>query len=390
MNPSSGTAPSIVTVSINISGLSAGTYTGTVTVIAAGASGSPKTVSVTLNVNPQTPVLLVDPTSLSFSATEGGSNPSGKTFEVTNGGGGTLNWSASDNAGWLSVNPSSGTAPSTVTVSINISGLSAGTYTGTVTVIAAGASGSPKTVSVALEVKISSDVVVSIPDTIGQSGTDVDIPIRVTDVTGKGIYSFGIKLTYDSGVLDATGATSTGGITSSWGLPTANYSNSGEVVIGMAGSSPLTGSGVLVFVHFHVKGSAGSSTTIRFAEATFNEGSPIAGTEDGDFTVTDVQDVPNDLIKQSDYHLSQNYPNPFNSSTIFHYLLPKRSEVCLDVYDINGKKVISLVSCIQTEGKYEIQWFGLNDRGEAVSSGVYFYRLKAGKFLQINKLILIR
>ena len=133
-------------------GLAPGTYTGTVTISAAGASGSPKTVAVTLTVNPATPVLSVAPTSLAFSATQGGANPAAQTVSVTNTGGGTLNFTASDNQSWLAVTPASGTAPANPSVSTNIAGLAPGNYTGTVTISAAGASGSPKTVGVTLTV----------------------------------------------------------------------------------------------------------------------------------------------------------------------------------------------------------------------------------------------
>ncbi|HEU0025243.1 MAG TPA: LamG-like jellyroll fold domain-containing protein, partial [Thermoleophilaceae bacterium] len=165
------TAPGTISVSTNTSGLAAGTYTGIVTVTAAGASGSPKTVAVTLTVNPPTPVLAVSPASLSFTATAGGANPAAQTVNVTNTGGGTLNWTASDNQTWLSVSPVSGTAPGTVSVSTNVSGLAAGTYTGTVTVTAAGASGSPKTVAVTLAVNPASPVLAVAPSSLAFSGT---------------------------------------------------------------------------------------------------------------------------------------------------------------------------------------------------------------------------
>ena len=102
---------------------------------------------------PTTPVLQVSPASLSFNATQGGSNPAAKSFTISNSGGGTLNWTASDNVSWLNLSRTSGTAPSTVNASININGLSAGTYTGQITVSSSGAEGSPKTVAVTLVVE---------------------------------------------------------------------------------------------------------------------------------------------------------------------------------------------------------------------------------------------
>src|SRR5262249_5404866 len=75
------------------------------------------------------PTIGVSPASLSFTATAGGSNPANQTINITNTGGGTLNFTASDDAPWLTVSPASGTAPSTLTASVNVSGLAAGTDT---------------------------------------------------------------------------------------------------------------------------------------------------------------------------------------------------------------------------------------------------------------------
>jgi len=98
------------------------------------------------------PTIGVSPTSLNFTATAGGSNPANQTINITNTGGGTLNFTASDDAPWLTVSPASGTAPSTLTASVNISGLAAGTYNGTITISAAGATNTPVNVPVTLTV----------------------------------------------------------------------------------------------------------------------------------------------------------------------------------------------------------------------------------------------
>jgi fibronectin type 3 domain-containing protein len=98
------------------------------------------------------PVLVVSPSSLSFAGSVGGANPPSQSLGISNGGTGTLSWSASDNASWLSVSPASGTGAATASVSADITGLAAGTYSATITVSAAGAQGSPQTVAVGLTV----------------------------------------------------------------------------------------------------------------------------------------------------------------------------------------------------------------------------------------------
>jgi len=148
----SGTAPSTLSVLVSPTGLGAGTYTGSVQISAAGASNSPVSVTVTLTVAPAPPVLAVSPQALAFNYTVGGTIPAAKSIQVTNSGGGTLNWSATTSASWLSVASASGTAPSTLSVLVSPTGLGAGTYTSSVQISATGVSNSPVSVAVTLTV----------------------------------------------------------------------------------------------------------------------------------------------------------------------------------------------------------------------------------------------
>ena len=155
VSPTSGSAPQALQAAANIDGLTQGNYTGHITVTSAGAQGSPKMVTVSLTVSvppPPQPVLAVSPTTISFSATEGGSNPSAATSNISNTGSGTLSFTVASDSTWLTGSPASGTAPQTLQVTVNISGLSSGTYTGHITVSAAGAQNSPSTITVTLVV----------------------------------------------------------------------------------------------------------------------------------------------------------------------------------------------------------------------------------------------
>ena len=99
--------------------------------------------------------LSVSPLSLTFTATAGGSNPPNQTITVSNSGTGILSYTASSDAAWLSATPASGTAPQDLIVSVNTSGLSAGTLTAHITISAAGALQSPQTVTVTLNLSSS-------------------------------------------------------------------------------------------------------------------------------------------------------------------------------------------------------------------------------------------
>ena len=88
--------------------------------------------------------------------------------------------------------------------------------------------------------------------------------------------------------------------------------------------------------------------------------------------------------------LYSNFPNPFNPSTTIAFSLPERERIRLEVFDINGKKIRTLVHGIVEEGYREIIWNGRDDSGSEVVSGLYFYRLKAGKKMISRKAVLLR
>jgi len=88
--------------------------------------------------------------------------------------------------------------------------------------------------------------------------------------------------------------------------------------------------------------------------------------------------------------INQNYPNPFNPVTQIRFNLPKTSKVEITVYNILGQKVNTLVNDEFEAGTHTIYWDGKNDKGEEVASGIYFYRLKAGEFLDSKKMLILR
>ena len=146
LSPASGTGNGAVTLTATTGTLTAGSHSGTVTLSATGATSV--TVPVTFTVAAALTINL-SPSSLSYAATQGAANPINQNISLTSSGG-TLNWTVSDDASWLTLNPASGIGSSTLTTSVNTAGLAAGTYNGTLTVGAPGASS--KTVGVTLTV----------------------------------------------------------------------------------------------------------------------------------------------------------------------------------------------------------------------------------------------
>ncbi len=84
------------------------------------------------------------------------------------------------------------------------------------------------------------------------------------------------------------------------------------------------------------------------------------------------------------------FPNPFNMSTIIAFDLAMPSEIELEVYNVLGRKVKTLRSGTQDAGSYEVTWNGDGQAGEAVSSGVYFIRFKAGEYSATKKIALVK
>ena len=90
------------------------------------------------------------------------------------------------------------------------------------------------------------------------------------------------------------------------------------------------------------------------------------------------------------YSLSQNYPNPFNPTTKIQFGLPVTENVQLRIYDVLGREVRSLLNERYDAGMYSVQWDGKNNFGRQVSSGMYIYHIRAGKFVQTKKMLLMK
>ncbi len=158
LSPTSGTTTTetdVITVSVDTIGLFASTYSATITLTAVGATNPSQQVAVTLTVIEHPPTISHSPASLTFTAVEGSTNPGAQALLITNTGDGTLSWSASDNATWLSLSDASGTTTTetdVITVAVNSNGLAADVYTETITITAPGATNTPQQALVTLVV----------------------------------------------------------------------------------------------------------------------------------------------------------------------------------------------------------------------------------------------
>jgi hypothetical protein len=196
LNPTAGTTSieaDAITVKVNTTGLTAGTHTATITIADPGATNASQQVPVTLTLTPPQPIIGQSPTFLTFIATEGGAQPTGQTLNITNAGKGTLSWSVSEAASWLSLNPTSGTTSTetdVIAVSANTAGLTTNTYTAPITITATGASNTPQQVLVTL----------AITAPVSTKATLTWDPNTESDLSGYKVYVGTVSRTYGAPV----------------------------------------------------------------------------------------------------------------------------------------------------------------------------------------------
>jgi hypothetical protein len=133
---------------------------------------------------------------------------------------------------------------------------------------------------------------------------------------------------------------------------------------------------------------------VRWSDTTVEEGATYVYRLEGETGL--VHETGSVYVPVQSASLGQNYPNPFNPSTTIEYRLPEagpgggKTRVSLVVYDVRGARVRVLVGGEQGSGKHVVEWDGRNDAGEAVGSGVYFYRMTTPGFAVSKKMVLLK
>jgi hypothetical protein len=141
------------------------------------------------------------------------------------------------------------------------------------------------------------------------------------------------------------------------------------------GDDGISKDGVILNVLFRQTGTGGSCM-ITDAKVRNSGNVPILvkfGNNSG------LSDIP------KTFGLSQNYPNPFNPTTTIKYQLPTAVKVTIKIYDLLGKEVQTLVNGVQEAGYYNVDWKATN-----FASGIYFYKIEAGNFTDVKKMVLLK
>ncbi|NOZ60879.1 MAG: T9SS type A sorting domain-containing protein [Calditrichaeota bacterium] len=162
-----------------------------------------------------------------------------------------------------------------------------------------------------------------------------------------------------------------------------NSSQPGLVRIGAFGTQAIEKSGTFLKVRFREKSSSLlPESAIEILSYRINNFPAGRGT---------VSLIQNGNFAQAQrFELYQNYPNPFNPTTTIQYDLPEATFVTLTVYNVTGEKVAELVHEHQSPGRKSVKWNGCNATGDAVSSGIYVYVIKAGRFASSRKMAIFR
>jgi len=147
--------------------------------------------------------------------------------------------------------------------------------------------------------------------------------------------------------------------------------------------------GVVEFVFYYdsTKAQHQERRTIRMDSARFQ--TAYINSNPG-YPYYELQIIKEDMnnVVAPELRLDQNYPNPFNPSTTIRYSIPQSGKVCLDIFNLKGQKVQTLINGIQDSGVHSVVWNGTDAKGRSVGSGVYFYRL-TGPGINLSKRMLL-
>ena len=325
-------------------------------------------------------------------AVAGTAAPFQLSFSLPDVGGPVWNWQLSGGAAWIKPSASSGQTPATVALRIDPAGMSPGTVYDTLDVnLAYGKV--HKTVPLVIALTMQNQaaaVAVTAPDRSASAGGGLTLPIELGDPAGAEIFSADIRLTYDSKVLSAREVAVAGCITSGWGTPAVNLTRPGEILIAMAGFSPLAVQGTLANIIFDVPGLAGDTCSVKISSCRLNEGAPAATTRNARISVIAATGVDNNSGLPLQFRLYQNRPNPFNAATELRYELPAAQPLNLSVFDVRGKCVRTLVEDMTAAGVHQILWDGLDESGLQLPTGTYFIRMQGKNEVQTRKALLLR
>jgi hypothetical protein len=220
-----------------------------------------------------------------------------------------------------------------------------------------------------------------------REASDGQIPVLVNLSGASELRAYSFTVSFDADKVEFVSASAGGAnLLNSDGAETPLLlvvsNEPGQVTIAnaIAGGGTVSGSGSVGELVFNVKGD--ELGLVSISEACL---------ADAGLSLNSVDKLGSLVLSLTPtvFCLQQNCPNPFNPSTAIQYELPEASDVRLEIYDVVGQLVRTLVNEHQEAGRYSIQWDGKNESGYALSSGVYFYRI-SGSYSAMKKMLMIK
>jgi hypothetical protein len=214
-------------------------------------------------------------------------------------------------------------------------------------------------------------------------GEEVVIDVSVADFVE--LQAYGLNVQYDGEKLEFVRAVAENNLLGEGELaaPRVITKTDGDVAIAAYGDEMVSEGDLGLSLVFRTK----TEIENTFVEVTASE------VRDGNFAVNGIAlPAPVQIQTRPEaFALANNYPNPFNPATTIKYALPEASNVTLEIYNVVGQVVRTLVADHQNAGRYVVQWDATNESGNSLSSGIYFYRLQAGgEFLEVKKMLLLK
>jgi hypothetical protein len=201
----------------------------------------------------------------------------------------------------------------------------------------------------------------------------INLPINLTGNV-ENVYSLEFTTNVDVNLVNFKQVS--GSLPKDWQISYSFNKETGMLKIAAAGATPLNDAATVATVTFEQLDK--NSKPVFAAEGFVNENA---------LTVLAQMTVVN-LPKE--FSLGDNYPNPFNPSTMISYALPQKAKVTLEIYDVSGRLVQTLVNQEKEAGRYTAQWDGRNAAGTQVASGLYVYRINAGSFVEAKTMLLVK
>ncbi len=223
-----------------------------------------------------------------------------------------------------------------------------------------------------------SPVIFSVSKQDIQRGDNLKVPLKVSGNV-KDLRSFSLKMNYNPSELEYVGVEKAGGLNVNEGLVIGKTENNQLYVDGaLVGTDEgLNGEQLIFNLVFNEKASGNHDISIANSRARNSGNVALKTNYDGQNGTTNM--LP------TRFDLAQNYPNPFNPVTSIKYQLPKDVKVMIKVYDVLGRELQSLVNEVQKAGYYEVKF-----DGSSVASGIYFYKIVAGDYSSVKKMMLVK